>query len=65
MLKSQVASNELELNLIDIMCSSIINKYVNCLNEYELLSLVGFSFFYNVIKKIRSQNITNPKSLGL
>jgi hypothetical protein len=65
MLKSQVASNELELNLIDIMCSSIINKYVNCLNEYELLSLVGFSFFYNVIKKIRYQNITNPKSLGL
>jgi len=65
MLKSQVASNELELNLIDIMCSSIINKYVNCLNEYELLSLVGFNFFYNVIKKIRSQNITNPKSLGL
>jgi len=51
MLKSQVASNELELNLIDIMCSSIINKYVNCLNEYELLSLVGFSFFYNIIKK--------------
>ncbi len=44
-LKSQVALNELEPNSIDIMCSSIIDKYVNHLNQYELLSLVKFSFF--------------------
>jgi len=61
-LKSQVALNELEPNSIDIMCSSIIEKYINRLNQYELLSFVEFSYFYN-IKKI--QNIANPKSLGL
>jgi hypothetical protein len=29
-LKSQVALNELELNLTNIMCSLIIDKYINC-----------------------------------
>jgi hypothetical protein len=38
-LKSQVASNELELNSIDIMCSSIIDKYINHPKQYESLSL--------------------------
>ncbi len=64
-LKSQVALNELDLNSIHIMCSLIINKYINCPSQYELLSLVAFSFFYNVIKKIRFQNIANSKLLGL
>jgi hypothetical protein len=50
-LKSQVALNELEPNSIDIMCSSIINKYINCLNQYESLSLAEFSSFYNIKKK--------------
>jgi hypothetical protein len=39
-LKSQVALNELQPNSIDIlMCSSIINKYINHPNQYESLSL--------------------------
>jgi hypothetical protein len=29
-LKSQVALNELEPNSTNIMCSSIIDKYINC-----------------------------------
>ncbi len=62
MLKSQVALNELEPNSINIMCSSIIDKYINRLNQYELLSLVDFKFFIT-LKKI--QNIANPKLLGL
>jgi hypothetical protein len=49
-LKSQVALNELEPNSIDIMCSSIIEKYINRLNQYELLSFVEFSYFYNIKK---------------
>jgi hypothetical protein len=61
-LKSQVALNELEPNSINIMCSSIIDKYINRLNQYELLSLVDFKFFIT-LKKI--QNIANPKLLGL
>jgi hypothetical protein len=38
-LKSQFALNELEPNSIGIMCSSIIDKYINCRNQYESLSL--------------------------
>ncbi len=49
-LKSQVALNELKPNSTDIMCSSIVNKYINCPNQYELLSLAKFSFFYNIKK---------------
>jgi hypothetical protein len=63
-LKSRAALNELEPNSINIMCSSIINKYINHLSQYDLLSLVEFSSFYN-IKKIIFQNIANPKLLGL
>ncbi len=63
-LKSQVALNELKPNSTNIMCSSIIDKYINCPNQYESLSLIKFSFFYS-IKKIRFQNITNPTLLGL
>jgi hypothetical protein len=61
-LKSQVALNELEPNSTNIMCSSIINKYINCPNQYESLSLTKF-FFNNINKK--NSNITNPKLLGL
>jgi hypothetical protein len=46
-LKSQVALNEMEPNYIDIMCLSIIDKYNNCPNQYELLSLTKFTYFYN------------------
>jgi dipeptidase len=60
-LKSQVALNELEPNSIDIMCSSIIDKYINHPNQYESLSLAEFNSF----KTIRFQNIANPKLLGL
>jgi hypothetical protein len=63
-LKSQVALNEFERNSTNIMCSLIINKYINHFTQYESLSLTKFSFFYN-IKKIRFQNIANPKLLGL
>jgi hypothetical protein len=49
-LKSQVPLNELEPNSIDIMCSSIIDKYINHPNQYESLSLVEFSFFI-ILKK--------------
>jgi hypothetical protein len=34
-LKSQVALNELEPNSNNIMCSSIIDKYINRPNQYE------------------------------
>jgi len=51
-LKSQIALNELEPDSIDIMCSSIIEKYINRINQYELLSLTEFSSFYNIKKKI-------------
>jgi hypothetical protein len=34
-LKSQVTLNELEPNSTDIMCLSIIDKYMNCFNQYE------------------------------
>jgi hypothetical protein len=37
MLKSQVTLNELEPNSINIMCSLIIDKYMNHLNQCELL----------------------------
>jgi len=35
LLKSQVTLNELEPNSIDIMCSSIIDKYINHFNQCE------------------------------
>jgi hypothetical protein len=38
-LKSQFALNELESNTIGIICSLIIDKYINCRNQYESLSL--------------------------
>ncbi len=34
------------------MCSEIIDKYINRHSQYESLSLVEFSFFYNIKKKI-------------
>jgi hypothetical protein len=52
-LKSKVALNELEPNSTNILCLSIIEKYINRHNQYESLSLAKFSFFYN-IKKINS-----------
>jgi len=63
-LKSQVALNELEPNSIDIMYSSIKDKYINCPNQYKSLSLIEFSFFL-ALKKLRFQKIVNPKLLGL
>jgi len=39
MLKPQVTLNELKPNSINLMCSSIINKYINRPNQYESLSL--------------------------
>jgi hypothetical protein len=58
-LKSQVALYELEQNSTDIMCSLIIEKYINCPYQYESLSLIKFNSFYN-FKKKRFQNIANP-----
>jgi hypothetical protein len=43
-LKLQVALIELEYDSNDIMYSSIINKYINCPNQYEYLLLTNFSF---------------------
>jgi hypothetical protein len=51
-LKSQVALNELKPNSTNILCLSIIDKYINDLNQYESLSLAKFSSFYNIKKKI-------------
>jgi hypothetical protein len=34
-LRSQVALNELEPNLANMMCSSIIDKYINHFIQYE------------------------------
>jgi hypothetical protein len=60
-LKSQVALNEMEQNYIDIMCLSIIEKYNNRPNQYELLSLTKFTYFYNNKKN----KIASPKLFGL
>jgi len=38
-----------------------MDKYINCANQYELLSLTEFGFCYNIKKKIL--NIANPKWL--
>jgi hypothetical protein len=59
-LKSQVALNELELNSTDIMCSLVINKYINCPNQYESLSLTKYNFFYN-IKRNKISKDCKPK----
>jgi len=56
-LKSKVALNELEPDSIYIMCSST-NKYINCPNQYELLSVTKFYFFYNIKK---NSNDRKPK----
>jgi hypothetical protein len=48
--KSQVTLNEFELDSIDIMCSSIIEKYINFHHQYEFLSLTKFSFLNNISK---------------
>ncbi len=52
-LKSQVPFDELEPNSIDIMHSSIIDKYINRTNQYESLSLAKFSFFIISLKKTK------------
>ncbi len=52
----------IEPNSIDIMCSLIIEKYIDCPSQYESLSVTQFSSFYN-IKKKRFQKIINPKLL--
>jgi hypothetical protein len=46
-LKPQVALNESKLDSIDIMCSSIINKYTNHFNQYESSLLLGLSIIMN------------------
>jgi hypothetical protein len=51
-LKSQFALNELEPNSIGIMCSSIIDKYINCRNQYESLSLKIIKIINKKKKKI-------------
>jgi len=45
MQKSQVALNELKLDSINIMRSTIIDKYINHHHQYEFLSLTKFSLF--------------------
>ncbi len=56
-LKLQVALNELELDSTNIMCSLIINKYINHFNQYEYLSLAKFSSFYNISKHCKPKII--------
>ncbi len=51
MLKPQVALNELKPNSIDIMCSLIIDKYINHHSQYESLSLTKLGFLCNLKKK--------------
>ncbi len=60
MLKPQVALSELKPYSTNIMCSLIINKYINCLNQYEYLSPVKFSYFHN-IKKNNISKHRKPK----
>jgi len=72
-LKPQVALNELKPNSIDIMCSSIINKYINHHYQYESLSLAKFNSLYNIqknkiskhckLKIIRFVNYNNYKNI--
>jgi hypothetical protein len=47
-LKSKIALYELEPNSTYIMCSLIIDKYINSHSQCKLLSLVEFSSFYNI-----------------
>jgi len=62
-LKPQVALNELKPNSIDIMCSLIIDKYINHHSQYESLSLTKLGFLYNFKIKKRFQNIANVATL--
>jgi hypothetical protein len=64
MLKSQVTLKELEPNSTNMMCSSIIDKYINHLIQYELFSLTYFNFFYN-IKTKDFKTLQTQKLLGL
>ncbi len=57
MLKSQVPLNELEPNSTNMMCSSIIEKYINHSNQCELLSLAKFNYYYNIKKNSKHQFI--------
>jgi dipeptidase len=58
-LKSQVALNELEPNSTNIMCSLIIEKYINHLHQYELLPLLEFSFFITLKKYFKTLQTQN------
>ncbi len=64
MLKPQVALNGLKHNSIDIMCSSIINKYINRSNQYEYLSLIKINILkHHKPKIIRFVNHKNYKDI--
>jgi hypothetical protein len=58
-LKSQFALNELESNTIGIICSLIIDKYINCRNQYESLSL-KYIYIYNIKKNSKHRK---PKTI--
>jgi hypothetical protein len=49
-LKSQVALNEMKPDSTNIMCSLIVDKYINRPNQYESLSLAEFIFFITLKK---------------
>jgi hypothetical protein len=56
--------NQLKPNSINILCASIIDKYLNRQNIYEYLSLGEFASYYHMRNK-KIPNATNKKSLHL
>jgi hypothetical protein len=59
-LKPQSLLIQLELDSIDILCASIIDKHFNQQNIYESLSLGEFASYYN-IKKSKNKNVRSKK----
>lgn len=56
-LKPQTVLNQLEDDSTDIMCSSIIDKYIDRPKNLDALSLVEFVSYYNVMKKKNSKRL--------
>ena len=56
-MKPQSVLNQLEADSTDIMCSSIIDKYLDRSKDYDALSLFEFVSYYNIKNKKMSKRL--------